>query len=572
VIAEVSDDMQIPVMRGDVVVVIPLFGGHDLFMSCLRSVLAHTPADIPVLVCDDASPDTRSQAFVEGLIAAEPDRGLHLLRQPANLGFPGNVNSGFALAAPADVIILNSDCEVGEGWIERLRGAAYSDSTVATATALTNHGTVVSAPGRRPGVLPAEWTIDQAAAAVAEASLQLRPRLPTAIGHCVYVRRTALELVGDFDLVFSPGYGEEVDFSQRCLQAGLCHVAADDVYVLHHGGSSFERTGRKSEIQIEHEKIVRARYPYYEQSVIAIEREQGQLARAIGVARRALGGMHLLVDVRVLAGPTTGTQVHAVELLGALARGGEVRVTALVPDQLSVFGAESLAKLPEVEIIPRHVAERADVHYDVVHRPFQVNSFDDLLFLRRLGDRLVVTNQDLIGFHNPAYFADYDGWSGYRQITQAALASADTVLFFSHHAREQALAENLVEPSRTGVVHIGVNHVIGAIPDVPIAPRGVEGLSPDVPVIVCIGTDFHHKNRVFALRTLAELQRRHGWTGTLILAGPPVSQGSSRGQEAELLSHDARLSGAVLELGALTEAEKAWLYGRATLVFYPTVH
>jgi GT2 family glycosyltransferase len=572
VIAEVSEPLQIPTRRGGVVVVIPVYGGHDLFMSCLHSVLVHTPPGVPVLVCDDASPDTRSAAFVESLIAAEPDRALYYLRQAENLGFPGNVNTGFELAAPADVIVLNSDCEVGEGWVERLAEAACSDSTVATATALTNHGTIVSAPGPKPGPLPAEWTIDQAARAVAGAALKLRPRIPTAIGHCMYVRRMALELVGGFDLIFSPGYGEEVDFSQRCLQAGLCHVVADDVFILHHGGSSFARTGRKSEIQEEHEAVLRARYPYYVQTVQAIEAEQGQLARAVGIARRALRGMHVLVDVRVLGGPTTGTQVHAVELLGALARAGEVRLTALIPDELSDYGRESLAKLPEVAQLSRHDAETTEVSFDIVHRPFQINNFDDLLLLRRLADRLVVTNQDLIGYHNPLYFPDYEGWSGYRKITRAALASADSVLFFSAHAGEQALAENLVEPSRARVVHIGVDHVLGAATTTPARPRGVEGLAAEAQVIVCIGTDFHHKNRVFALRTLAELQRRHGWRGTLILAGPPVSWGSSHGQEAELLTRDPALAAGVLELGAMSEAEKAWVYERAALVFYPTVH
>ena len=571
-IAEVSESSGVVGRRGGAVVVIPVYGGHDLFAACLASVLRHTSADVPILVCDDASPDERSREFVASLIAAEPARSLHYLRQPTNLGFPANVNRGFALAAPADVVILNSDCEVGAGWIERLAQAAYSDSTVATVTTLTNHGTVVSMPGTGPGPLPAEWTVDQAADAVAAASLSLRPRLPTAIGHCLYVRRTALDLVGDFDLAFSPGYGEEVDFSQRCIQAGLCHVVADDVFVLHHGGSSFERTGRKSEIQLEHEEIVNARYPYYPRAVQALERDRGQLARALGVARRALRGMRVLVDVRVLAGATTGTQIHAVELLGALSRTGDVALTVLVPDALSAYGRESLAKLGEIEQLTRAEAERRTERFDIVHRPFQVNNVDDLALLRKLADRLIVTNQDLIGYHNPGYFPDYDAWAGYREVTQAALAGADGVLFFSHHACEQALAENLVEPSRARVVHIGVDHVVGGVPGSPVQPRGLEGLAADTPVIACLGTDFFHKNRVFALRVLSELQQRHDWPGTLILAGPPVTQGSSRGQEAELLTLDPRLSASVIGLGALTEAEKAWLYHRAALILYPTVY
>ncbi len=67
---------------------------------------------------------------------------------PHNLGFVGNVNAAFEQAAPADVVVVNSDVIVGPGWLEGLRAAAYADETVATASTLTNHGTIVSVPRR----------------------------------------------------------------------------------------------------------------------------------------------------------------------------------------------------------------------------------------------------------------------------------------------------------------------------------------------------------------------------------------------------------------------------------------
>src|SRR5581483_9794839 len=94
-------------------------------------------------------------------------------RQEHNVGFPANVNAAFAAASPADVVVLNSDCVVAEGWLEGLRNAAYVDSTVATATALTNHGSLVSVPDRRPNSrLHEGWDLDGAAAAVRERSLR----------------------------------------------------------------------------------------------------------------------------------------------------------------------------------------------------------------------------------------------------------------------------------------------------------------------------------------------------------------------------------------------------------------
>ena len=53
---------------------------------------------------------------------------------------------------------------------------------------------------------------------------------------------------------------------------------------------------------------------------------------------------------------------------------------------------------------------------DVAHRPFQVVNPLDIALLRRLGRAVVVTQQDLIAFHNPAYFDDYAAWNGYREL------------------------------------------------------------------------------------------------------------------------------------------------------------
>lgn len=560
--------------RGDVVVCIPVYGGHDQFVACLESVLAHTSPSVPILICDDASPDPRSQEFVRGL-DDDGGRELYYLRREQNVGFPANVNGAFAVADPADVVVLNSDCVVAEGWLDGLRDAAYSDSRVATATTLTNHGSVASVPDGRPvSRLPDGWSLDAAASVVRAGSRRLRPRLPTAIGHCVFIRRSALELVGDFDLAFTPGYGEEVDFSLRCLRSGLSHVLADDVLVLHHGGASFatfRANGSQDPIQHRHELVLASRYPYYHEAISQLQTTvTGPLPRARGVARRAMKGLSVAIDARVLAGPMTGTQLHILELIAALARTGEVRIIAVVPEDLVDYAARVLDALPAVE---RRTAAQAMTRerVDLVHRPFQVNDPAELAFLADVGERVVITNQDLIGYHNPTYFPDFDSWEQYRLTTRAALAVADHVVFFSGHARDDAIAEDLIEPQRATVVHIGVDHRAVTATVAPSAPAAADRLPRGAQMILCIGTDFRHKNRVFAIRIAEALRRRHAWNGYLVLAGPSVACGSSRGEETELLASRPELSSAVLDVGAVSEAEKAWLYERAQLVVYPTV-
>ena len=130
-----------------------------------------------------------------------------------------------------------------------------------------------------------------------------------------------------------------------------------------------------------------------------------------------------------------------------------------------------------------------------------------------------------------------------------------------------------MDPARASVVRLGVDHSVApAGRQHPSPPAGAERLAPGVEAMLCLGTDFHHKNRVFALRMLERLEdRAYDWDGVLVLAGPTVAHGSSREQEAQLLAAHPDLAPAVLDLGAVSEAEKAWLFERSALVVYPSV-
>lgn len=569
---ELSAGESLNAARGEAVVCIPVYGAPELFAECLTSVLAHTPRNVRVLIADDASPDPAIGTFVkslEGVLAHE----VYYLRQAQNRGFPGNVNTAFDAAAPADVVVLNSDCVVAEGWLDGLRRAAHSDTLVATASALTNHGTILSVPERnRPRAgIPQDQDLAEAAGAVLAQALRIYPHLPTAVGHCMYVCRRALDLVGGFDLTFSPGYGEEVDFSQRCLLHGLVHVAADDVFVLHHAGGSFAEDGEAHPVQAAHDRVIEARYPYYQRTQIAASTTTfGRLPRALASARRAIKGLSVTIDGRCLGPLMTGTQVHTLQLIRALDATGDAEVRVIVQDDLGVYAAQQLAALPRVRLMAHTDVHPAMEKADVAHRPYQVSNANDLLMLRCAGERQVITHQDLIAYRNPGYFAGYPQWERYQRLTRQALALADMVVFFSHHAAQDTLSDDLVDPARVRVVYIGVDHA-ESTPSEQKPPRGVEALA-DRPFLLCLGTDFRHKNRVFALRLLEALREEQDWSGKLVLAGPRVHGGSSAGEEAAYLATRPELADAVLTMPAVEEGEKAWLLEHCTAVLYPTTY
>jgi glycosyltransferase involved in cell wall biosynthesis len=526
--------------RGEAVVCIPVFGALEMFDACLASVVEHTDPSVPILVADDATP---GEGVAERLATLDSGREVVHLRQPENRGFVENVNAALRATAPADVAIVNSDCVVTAGWLDGLRAAAASDTRIATVSALADEATIASVRPPQPAGDP-----DAVAAAVRAGSLGLRPRLPAAIGHCFLVRRAAIELVGDFDAAFSPGYGEEVDFSQRCLLHGLIHVLADDVWVRHRGEGSFSE--RAAALREDHERLVERRYPWYRSMVRRAS--EGALGDAVRAGRRSLRPLTVTVDGSALGPHTMGTQVTTLELVRALAARESLRVRVALTPEPGEHAREVLGELG-VERVPMDAAgERSDV----VHRPAQVLSPVNLAWLDGLGERIVITHQDLIGYANPGYFESFEAWDEHRSLARQSLAVADAAVFISDHVRREALAEELVTPDRALVVPQGADHASRR--PAPERPGG----APDGEFLVLLGADFRHKNRVFGIRLLQSLRER-GWRGSLVLAGPHVEHGSSRAEEEP--------AEGVLRLGQVSEAEKAWLYENAALVLYPTV-
>lgn len=220
-------------------VVIPVYRGLAETRRCVESVLACRQASAhEVVVLDDASPEPEIAAYLDAL--AREGR-VTLLRNESNQGFVRTVNRGMALHGDRDVVLLNSDTEVANDWLDRLHAAAHHAPDVATATPFSNNATICSYPFEGwGGGVPGTLGLAELDRLVARANAGRTLDIPTAVGFCMYIRRDALARLGLFDAErFGRGYGEENDFCMRALKAGLRHVIAGDVFVYHEGSVSF---------------------------------------------------------------------------------------------------------------------------------------------------------------------------------------------------------------------------------------------------------------------------------------------------------------------------------------------
>ena len=551
------------------VVFVPVYEAYEDFVQCFASIIAHTPTDVPVLLIDDGSVETRFRDF-----APDVEHTVVMCRMAKNAGFVATVNLAFACAPRSDVIVVNSDVIVGPEWFERLARAAYMSSTVATASPLTNHGTLLSVGNGRNAtarMLPDGVTPEVAARSVAERSPRHYPVIPTAIGHCTYFRRSALDVVGIFDEAFSPGYSEEVDFSQRAVAHGLVNVCADDVFVYHRGGSSFGRSEEVRRLVTEHDRLIGKRYPYYFEWVRQEGRaERSVLAASLLTAEAALRGMHVVVDGWCVGPTTMGSQIVVLETVAALAAHPQVsRVTAVVPRSIAPSSLSRLNACGAEVVIgsgPEHPLPEPAVG-DLVYRPYQVTRMGELEWLRRTAPRVVVNQLDCIAYNDPAYFEDIGQWSTYRRVNELSTYLSDGVVFLSKDGVAQAGRSGLLSGGAVrSVVYAGVAQVGEPVPlsSPPVGmPNDRRGF------FLCLGASYKHKNRLLALKIWAAA-RATGWEGDLVLAGPTPPFGNSLAEEDQFLLDNPSLRRNVWRLGSVTDEEKAWLYERASLVLYAT--
>ena len=247
-------------------VVIPVYRGLEETRRCVESVLvARSARQREIVAIDDASPEPAISEFLGELAAAGR---ITLIAHAPNRGFVVSVNEGMALHHDRDVVLLNSDTEVADGWLDRLAAHAAGDATIGTVTPFSTNATICSYPRTlADNTMPCGETTASLDRAFATANAGRSADIPTAVGFCMFVARRCLERVGPFDAGrYGAGYGEEVDFCMRAARAGFRHVVAADVFVRHVGEVSFGSSG--AERRVRAQDTVDALYPEFQRQLL----------------------------------------------------------------------------------------------------------------------------------------------------------------------------------------------------------------------------------------------------------------------------------------------------------------
>ncbi len=201
--------------------------------QCLASLQKYTEEDsYELIVIDNASTDGTREWL-------QQQKNLKLLLNDENIGFPKGCNQGIALAnSQNDILLLNNDTVVTTNWLKNLKTCLESDSRIGAV------GPVCNQNENRQGTDFCYSTLEQ----LQEIALKNNISNPEKweekaflIGYCLLIKREVVNLLGDLDEAYTPGYIEDNDLSLRIIQLGYRLMLCHDTVIHHFLGTSFRK-------------------------------------------------------------------------------------------------------------------------------------------------------------------------------------------------------------------------------------------------------------------------------------------------------------------------------------------
>lgn len=244
-------------------IILPIYNGYHFFDKLFKSV-SQTKMKYRLIIVNDQSPDERVSPYLHEY--ASKNEEVILIENETNLGFVRSVNRGLEISK-GHVVILNSDVEVPNMWLERLVLPMLKDESIASTTPYTNCGTIVSFPKiGEDNELFKGLSLQE----IDDEFQKVKPKylpMPTGVGFCMGMSKKAISDVGYLDAEsFGMGYGEENDWCQRAIQKGYKNVHVENLFVYHNHGGSFLSEDKKRYLK-EHEVILDKKHPDYKRQV-----------------------------------------------------------------------------------------------------------------------------------------------------------------------------------------------------------------------------------------------------------------------------------------------------------------
>lgn len=246
----------------NITIVIPIYKDWDSLNRCIESLKRYLNSKHQVIIINDMGNEWE-QMENNILLSIKGYYNYKYYKNTKNIGFIKSCNKAvFEIASSEnDILLLNSDTEVTEGFLEEMSEILNSDSRIGVVCPRSNRATFLSIPIHKND------DVDVTREQSYYIYKKIQPYLPrteeiwTGVGFAFLVKRDIINKYGLFDEIFGRGYNEENDFCMRIRRAGYKVMKANYAYVFHDEGKSF--SSEKEKLELKNSSILLRRYPDY---------------------------------------------------------------------------------------------------------------------------------------------------------------------------------------------------------------------------------------------------------------------------------------------------------------------
>jgi GT2 family glycosyltransferase len=224
--------------QGAVDIIIPVFNQYSYTRTLLEGIYRYSDLPFHLYVVDNASTDETVD------LAKIYTRDITVVRNRENRGWCGGVNQGIGLGQNPNVVLMNNDVEVSQGWLSNLVAFLDTHPRIGAVGPLNSN--------------PNDWqSVDRVRAKIVPQipdfrteDLHERNRI---LGYhfrragiliegmlaffCVALKRRVINTVGLLDEAFVSG-GDDDDYCRRLRKAGYVLGLSLDTYVVHHSSTT----------------------------------------------------------------------------------------------------------------------------------------------------------------------------------------------------------------------------------------------------------------------------------------------------------------------------------------------
>lgn len=245
-----------------VTIIVPVYGDWATLNECLESLKLYLAPRHMVMLVNDMGPEWE---MLEKSISRSISgyKNFVYFRNSENIGFVRTCNKAvFEYDRTAnDIMLLNSDTQVTENFLEEMLEVLYLDNKNGVVCPRSNNATFLSVPFKNNKNIKSDPDLGYKVYMEIKNKIPRYMEIPTGVGFAFLVRRILIDKFGLFDEAYGLGYNEENDFCMRIKRYGYLTIAANQAFVFHYEGRSFG--DRKQKLELVNSSRLLKRYPDY---------------------------------------------------------------------------------------------------------------------------------------------------------------------------------------------------------------------------------------------------------------------------------------------------------------------